>query len=147
MAERFFNLEEAEKLLPAIERLLQAAIESKKTVEAVETEMSQVRGRIMLLGGMLPEHSVLSQRKLKKDESFTQLQGTLQEIAANGCLVKDLDIGLVDFPCLMDDREIYLCWKLGEPKIGFWHDVEEGFGGRKPLDKEFLDRINRPRPN
>ena len=147
MAERFFNLEEAEKLLPAIERLLEAAIESKKTVEAVETEMSQVRGRIMLLGGMLPEHSVLSQRKLKKDESFTHLQGALQEIAANGCLVKDLDIGLVDFPCLMDDREIYLCWKLGEPKIGFWHDVEEGFGGRKPLDKDFLERINRPRPN
>lgn len=147
MAERFFNLEEAEELLPAIERLLQAAMESKKAIEAAEAEITQVRGRIMLLGGMLPEHSVLSQRKLKKDETFTQLQGTLQEIAANGCLLKDLDIGLVDFPCLMDDREIYLCWKLGEPKIGFWHAVEEGFGGRKPLDREFLERINRPRPN
>lgn len=147
MAEKFFNLEEAESLLPAIVKLLEAAIANKKTIEAVDEEMNQARNRIMQAGGLLPDHSILSKRKLEKDESFTRLQGALEKIASSGCLVKDLDIGLIDFPCLVNNREIYLCWKLGEPRIGFWHNVEEGYGGRKPVDREFLDRIDRPRPN
>jgi hypothetical protein len=53
--------------------------------------------------------------------------------------VKDLDIGLVDFPTTFNGVEVYLCWKLGEPGIEFWHGVEEGFRGRKPIDREFLE--------
>jgi len=56
-----------------------------------------------------------------------------------GCLVKDLDTGLVDFPALFRGQEVYLCWKLGEPSIEFWHGVDEGFRGRKAIDSDFRD--------
>ena len=56
-----------------------------------------------------------------------------------GCLVKDLDKGLVDFPTLFRGEEVYLCWKMDEPAIQFWHSVEEGFSGRKQIDQEFRD--------
>jgi len=60
----------------------------------------------------------------------------VQEI---GCLIKDIDVGLVDFPTSLRGVEVYLCWKLGESGISFWHGVDEGFRGRKPIDKDFLD--------
>lgn len=147
MAERFFNLEEAEKLLPMLEVLLNRAMENKKAMDAVETEMAGVRNRIMLTGGMLPDHESLSRRKSQKDDLASQLKAALQEIAASGCLVKDLEMGLVDFPCLFNNREIYLCWKLGEPRICFWHDVDEDFRGRKPLDQGLLRGLQGAQPN
>ena len=58
---------------------------------------------------------------------------------AIGCVVKDLDIGLIDFPTEFRGEEVYLCWKLGEPRIEFWHGVEEGFRGRKAIDQDFRD--------
>ena len=147
MADRFFNLEEAEKLIPTLEQLLNTAMESKKTMEAVDAMLAQVKSRIMVMGGLTLDHQNLSQIKSRKDDSATHLKDVLQQITDSGCLVKDLDIGLVDFPCLVNNREIYLCWKLGEPKIGFWHNVEEGFPGRKPLDPEVLKGMQPPRLN
>lgn len=147
MADKFFNLEEAESLLPALERLLNTARENKKTIEAVDAELTAVKGRIMMMGGVLPDCQALARRKSQKDDSLSQLKEALQQITSSGCLIKDHDLGLVDFPCLVNDREIYLCWKLGESKIGFWHDVNEGFRGRKPLDKDLLELLYRRRPN
>jgi hypothetical protein len=54
-------------------------------------------------------------------------------LAALGVVVKDLDAGLVDFPAERDGRAVFLCWQLGEDEVAFWHGVEEGFAGRKPL--------------
>ena len=51
-----------------------------------------------------------------------------------GCIIKDLDVGLLDFPSVIDNEEVYLCWKLGEDRIRFYHRQDEGFAGRKPLD-------------
>ena len=59
----------------------------------------------------------------------------MNKIQETGCVVKDLDEGLVDFPSLIEGEEVYLCWKLGEEHIDFWHGVDEGFAGRKPLDE------------
>ena len=64
---------------------------------------------------------------------------TLAEIAAMGVQIKDLDIGLLDFPCVVDDAIVLLCWKYGEEKIEFWHGMEEGFKGRKPIDLSQID--------
>lgn len=147
MAERFFNLEEAEELLPALEALLNRAMKNKKIVEAVDEEIAGLRKQVMWMGGVLLDHDGLGRRKSQKDDSLSQLKAALEEIEAIGCLVKDLDMGLVDFPCLSNNREIYLCWKLGEPRIGFWHNVDEGFRGRKPLDQEFLKGIQGAAPN
>jgi hypothetical protein len=58
----------------------------------------------------------------------------VDRIQEAGVVVKDLDVGLVDFPSMLEGEEIYLCWKLGEEHIAFWHGIDEGFTGRKPLD-------------
>jgi hypothetical protein len=72
--------------------------------------------------------------KSQRERSVTKLQEEVNRIQATGCVVKDLDEGLVDFPSLMKGEEVFLCWKLGEERILYWHGLEEGFAGRKPLD-------------
>ena len=68
-----------------------------------------------------------------------RLREAIEQMQELGCVIKDLDTGLLDFPTLFRGKEVYLCWKLGEPSIGFWHGVDEGFRGRKPIDQDFLD--------
>jgi len=63
------------------------------------------------------------------------VKDALAEIDATGVQVKDLDIGLLDFPCVVEGETVLLCWKLGEPAITHWHGVHEGFAGRKPIDE------------
>lgn len=75
----------------------------------------------------------------QRDTSATKLQAALEFIHSQGCQVKDLDIGLLDFPTLYHGREVYLCWKLGEERIDFWHEVDAGYRGRRPIDAEFLE--------
>ena len=69
----------------------------------------------------------------------TGSRALVERIQEMGCVIKDLDIGLVDFPTLFRGEEVYLCWKMDEPGIGFWHGVHEGFAGRKPIDQDFLE--------
>ena len=66
-------------------------------------------------------------------EGFLELQRSLGELQAMEVVLRDLERGLVDFPALRDGREVYLCWESGEDSIGYWHDVDAGYGGRKPL--------------
>ena len=66
-------------------------------------------------------------------EAFLELQRTLGELQAMEVVLRDLERGLVDFPTLRDGREVYLCWEAGESEIGFWHDIDAGYGGRQPL--------------
>jgi len=66
-------------------------------------------------------------------EAFLELRSALVELREREIVLRDLDRGLVDFPSLEDGEEIYLCWEEGEPQIAFWHDLESGFGGRRPL--------------
>ena len=66
-------------------------------------------------------------------EAFLQLQRTLGELQAMEVVLRDLERGLVDFPALRDGEEVYLCWEAGESEIGFWHDIDAGYGGRQPL--------------
>jgi hypothetical protein len=147
MPEKFFNLEEAERLLPEVERLLRSAIESKKSLETADQSIGDARQHIMSQGGSLPDRATLARARRQREQSAAELQEALQQIGSSGVLVKDLDVGLIDFPCLMNDREVYLCWKLGEGHIEFWHHVEDGFAGRKPVDKQFLEQIRRNKPN
>jgi hypothetical protein len=71
----------------------------------------------------------------------------MEHIEDSGCLVKDLDIGLIDFPAMLGQQQVFLCWKLGEPRIEFWHGVHEGFAGRKPIEDEFGPSARRDKPN
>jgi hypothetical protein len=135
MADKYFNREEAEKLLPLIEHSLLEARESKDKVEDLDRALSRATTEIMVLGGSLPPYGRLAANRSEREKLAEQLQEAINRIHETGCVVKDLDEGLVDFPTLREGEEVYLCWKFGEERIGYWHGTEEGFAGRKPLDK------------
>jgi hypothetical protein len=146
MAEKYFDRQEAEQLLQTITPWLEDAREEKQKVDAFKDELAQVASRIMVLGGTFPPLADLLRKKTEHDKAAERLVEIVTHIQETGVLVKDLDIGLVDFPCLVDGEEIYLCWKLGEDHIAFWHGIDEGFAGRKPLDEPGKESTPPPGP-
>lgn len=135
MSSRTFTLEEAQSLVPVLESLLRASIDAKKLMEDVEAEMQSVQRRIFLNGGTYLDIVPLARRKAERVKAEQKLRDAFAEIDAMGVQVKDLDIGLLDFPCEVDGRTVLLCWKLGETSITHWHGTDEGFSGRKPVDE------------
>jgi len=142
MSERTFTLDEAHELLPVLESLLRQAIGGKKLIEEIDKELKDVAHRVFLTGGMLLPLVRLARRKAEREKTAQQIKDAVSEINATGVQVKDLDIGLLDFPCVVDGHTVLLCWKLGEKKITHWHGIQEGYAGRKPID----DRIPRAKP-
>ncbi len=134
MPERYFKRHEAEGLLPIIEPGLEQARERKRKIADLDLGLSQAVAKIMVLGGSIPPYANLAKKKKEREQLTAKLLEAVNKIQETGCVVKDLDEGLVDFPSLLDGREVYLCWKLGEQRIGYWHGIDEGFAGRKPLD-------------
>ncbi len=135
MSDRTFTLQEAQTLLPVLESLLRASIDSKKLVEAVDAELQDTAQKVFLAGGMNLNIMHLARRKAEREKASQRIKDAIAEIDAMGVQVKDLDIGLLDFPCEVDGSIVLLCWKLGEKGIGHWHGVSEGFAGRKPIDE------------
>ena len=136
MADRSFTLEEAQSLLPVLESLLRTAIDGKKLIEAVDAELQDLAHRVFLSGGLLVNIVLVARRKAEREKTIQRVKDMLAEIDATGVQVKDLDIGLLDFPCQVEGRTVLLCWKLGEKGITHWHDTSEGFAGRKPIDEK-----------
>ena len=93
----------------------------------------------MMMGGVAVDRDRALDSRSRRDRAAAQLRTAIEEVQEIGCLIKDLDIGLIDFPTTYRGNEVYLCWKLGEAGIEYWHGVDEGFRGRKPIDQEFLD--------
>jgi hypothetical protein len=137
MSDRTFTLDEAQTLLPILESLLKQGINGKKLIEEVDAELQETAHRVFLNGGMLVNVVHLARRKAEREKAIQRIKDAVAEIDATGVQVKDLDIGLLDFPCTVEGEVILLCWKLGEEKITHWHGTSEGFAGRKPID----DRI------
>ena len=132
---RTFTLDEAQLLLPVLESLLRRSIEGKQLMEKIEAEFQEVSQRIFLGGGTRVDIARLAVRKAEKEKAMQRVKDALAEIDSTGVQVKDLDTGLLDFPCLVNDQVILLCWKLGEKQIAHWHGLEEGFKSRKPIDE------------
>jgi hypothetical protein len=135
---RTFTVAEAETLLPVLESLLRSAIEAKTLIEEVEAEQQALANRIFLNGGTRVDIVAVARRKAERDKALQRAKDAVAEIDATGVQVKDLDIGLLDFPCIVGGEIILLCWKLGEQGITHWHSPEEGFAGRKPIDERIL---------
>lgn len=136
MADRSFTLDEAQSLLPVLESLLRTAIDGKKLIETVDAELQELAHRVFLSGGLLVNIIQVARRKAEREKTIQLVKDTLAEIDATGVQVKDLDIGLLDFPCQVEGRTVLLCWKLGEKGITHWHDTSEGFAGRKPINEK-----------
>jgi hypothetical protein len=135
---RYFTLQQAEKLLPEVESAIRDAIHQKSVYQQAEEEWQGFVSRVTMLGGVRVDHSEVMDIKRRRESSAQRLKDGVDKIQDYGCVVKDLDIGLIDFPTLFRGEEVYLCWKLGESGIEFWHGVHDGFRGRKAIDAEFL---------
>jgi len=135
---RYFTLADAERALPAVERLLRDALLHKAEYQRAHFELEETTQRIRMSGGSRVDPNALRALRNSGDASLAGLKQSLEEIQEAGALIKDLDIGLLDFMTRYRDRDVCLCWKLGEDAIRFWHSEEEGFRGRKPIDEDFL---------
>src|SRR5579862_3966630 len=136
---RYFTLAEAERMLPAVERALRDALFHKAEYQKADEELDETMERIRMAGGSRVNPGPILTLRAGRDASAVALKEALERVERSGAVVKDLDIGLIDFMTLYDGREVCLCWKLGEDRILFWHGIDEGFKGRKPIDQQFLD--------
>ena len=129
---RHFTPEEANAALiqvrPLVERMVGHRAEH---VEALERQ-EELEGRIRGNGGGIPP-AQLAETAAEVERHARELAHAVDDIVELGVEVKDLDEGLVDFPALRRGETVLLCWRLGEDEIGYWHTVEEGFAGRRPL--------------
>jgi hypothetical protein len=143
-----FTLDEAQSLLPVVESLLKRALEGKQAAEQVQETLSELAARVTASGGMRVDVGLVAKLRAEMDAHMQRVRESIAEIDSIGVQVKDLDSGLLDFPCSLDGQTVLLCWRMGETAIEHWHTVESGFQGRKPVDERFRRRTNSGgRPN
>ena len=129
---RHFTPEEANAALAEVRPLVERMVEQRRAhVEALERQ-EELESRIRGNGGGIPP-AQLAEAAADVERYARELAQSVDDLAELGVQVKDLDEGLVDFPALSRGETVLLCWQLGEEEIGFWHPVEEGFAGRRPL--------------
>lgn len=124
--ERMFTLAEANHLIPQLERHLTLIGQSKELLSRVRDEIKKASAKASFGGGSYAGRAYIT--------SLEQMSEHLQAIQEMGVLVKDLDMGLCDFPHHMGGRIVYLCWKRGETEIRWWHDMHSGYSTRQPLE-------------
>ena len=129
-----FTLDEAQSLLPVLESLLKRAIEGKRGAEEIESSLSELARRIYVSGGMKVDVAAVAKERADMEAHLERVRESLAEIDSIGVQVKDMEAGLLDFPCRLVDQVVLLCWRMGETAIEHWHTVEAGFQGRQPLD-------------
>jgi hypothetical protein len=130
--ERYFTPEEANEALAEVRPLVERMVEARRTLLEAQRRQAELLTRIASNGGGLTPPDV-SAAAAEMEQASAGLVAAVDELRGLGVLVKDLDRGLVDFPCLHRGREILLCWELGEEEVAWWHGADEGFAGRKPL--------------
>ena len=123
--ERHFTREEANALLPQLTAMLSQLQDSKD--ELTDAEAHEALSEAAPANGGGEEGKQVG-------VAFLEVRRLLETIEQSGIVLRDIDRGLVDFPTVMDGREVYLCWELGEDDVAYWHDMDAGYGGREPLD-------------
>ncbi|HKV47893.1 MAG TPA: DUF2203 domain-containing protein [Candidatus Acidoferrales bacterium] len=139
---KIFSLTEAERLRVQLEPVLIEAMEANRKLSGYDEQLGLLAERIQRSGGLQVPYERIAKQRIERNRLHETVEGALERIQATGCVVKDLDIGLLDFPARIDNQEVYLCWKLGEDRIRFYHRQDEGFAGRKPLDPRDTDYQN-----
>ena len=132
-----FTLEEAQALLPVLEGLLKRALEDRQSAESLEQRLADLARRIFISGGMRVDVAGVASMRGEMEMHLNRLRENVAEMDAIGVQVKDIESGLLDFPCRVDDQVVLLCWRLGESTIEHWHTVETGFKDRLPIDERF----------
>jgi hypothetical protein len=128
---QYFTLEEATSLLPQLTKILLAMQARKRDLDGLRQQLAEAAAQAAGNGHLVERE--LGQKRTAVEEAASALSDLVRQITDLGCELKGVEEGLVDFRAVRDGREVYLCWRLGEERIGFWHDLEEGFAGRQPL--------------
>jgi hypothetical protein len=123
--DRHFTRAQADALLPQVEPMLRKLRDARDRLTDAEAHE--------LLATAAPANGGGEPGRLVGD-AFLEVRNLLAEIQELGIVIRDIDRGLIDFPAIIDDSEVYLCWQLDESEIEYWHDLESGFGDRQPLD-------------
>ncbi|MDE3229862.1 MAG: DUF2203 domain-containing protein [Chloroflexota bacterium] len=130
----YFTRAQAEALLPRLTAALREVQALRAELAAREMELREAHARVASNGHGL--HTELETLPEEMADLTRRIADQAREIAESGALIKDLDIGLLDFPALREGREVYLCWRLGEPRIAWWHEIETGLSGRQSLEDD-----------
>lgn len=138
---RLFTINEANALLPTLRPLIEKILENiRRLRHASETVIRSEQ--------LDPESPDLLDRLQENNDIarlIAQIKEWVGEIQSHGCMCKGAEQGLIDFPCLLGNDVVFLCWQIGEPSVSFWHRIEDGFAGRKPfLEQEEPDPDNKP---
>jgi hypothetical protein len=131
---RLFSLRDAERLRVQLEPILIEAIEARRKLVELEEQLSKLAERVQQSGGMMISHEKTANQRVERSRLADSIQSAIERIHSTGCVVKDIEVGLLDFPAQINGEAVYLCWKLGEESIRFYHGQDEGFAGRKPID-------------
>lgn len=134
MAPKLFTLDEANRLVPTLETLLRHLVEQRQALREHEQVIEEFRAAAGKSGGGMPGGR-FGKARASAETLGTQIAEGIRQIESWGCVVKDLDQGLVDFLSRRGDETVFLCWRLGESSICYWHGLKEGFAGRKPLEQ------------
>lgn len=127
-----FTLSEATALLPTIRPILEEIINLRARLERTERDLVSLHWKART-NGHAEHQGSFGEGQEARTELMTEINAQLVKLHDLGVELKDPAIGLVDFPSLREDRLVYLCWRLGEPEISYWHDIDAGFAGRQPL--------------
>jgi hypothetical protein len=128
---KLWTVDEANAALPQLREILPTLIEQKTRADLARASLQELERRIRGDGeGKGPE---LEDRRTRLREALGRLRRGLEQVKRMGCVVKDLEIGLIDFPAELGGRRVYLCWRLGEPAVLYWHALDGSFAGRRPL--------------
>ncbi len=131
-SKRFFTLDEAQRALVFVRRVVQDIVHYYQELIKLRDELEG------LADTPVPPEQIASLRD--RNERLTDTLNRLHdELIEVGCQLKDWRMGLIDFPATHEGREVLLCWRLGEERIAHWHEVDAGFGGRRPIDASFGD--------
>jgi len=121
---RRFSLEQANSTLPLVSRVVTDIVKVHKNATAIQSQIETMKPN--------SKNRPAAEREL--EQTLERLNGLLDELSDIGCEIKDFQVGLVDFIGRHQGKDVYLCWKLGENKIGFWHEMDAGFAGRQPVN-------------
>ena len=132
-SKRYFMPYQVEALIPELTEIMGRLIEMQSEMQEIRSGFRQEQHRIAMAGGGILDRETWRERTRRLEELTRQLQEGIAAVVTLGGVPKDLGTGLVDFPHLMNDQEVNLCWRFGETKISFWHGLDEGYAARKPL--------------
>ena len=134
---RTFTVDEAQRLLPVLDSLLQRAQAAAAVGAAREHALQALSQAIFLSGGLRVDLAEVARLKGEHNAAVSQAKDALEEISSIGVEVRDLMTGLLEFPFQLDEDVVMLCWLQGEAKITAWHTAEAGWDERQPLDERF----------